>query len=47
MHSSAPADISELVAILADEVTVIWTATQKVAVLTAVAPRFEFQRPGP
>ncbi len=45
MHSSAPADISELTATLADEVTDIWSGPRKAAVLTPTSPRFEFRSP--
>lgn len=46
MHSSASADIPDLVTTLADEVTHIWSTPPKVAVLTAPSPRFEFQTVG-
>jgi DNA/RNA-binding domain of Phe-tRNA-synthetase-like protein len=45
MHGSAPADISELTATLANELTDIWSSPQKIAVLTQDLPRFEFGRP--
>jgi DNA/RNA-binding domain of Phe-tRNA-synthetase-like protein len=45
MHSSASADISELTATLADEVTDIWSSPQKIAVLTQDLPRFQFRHP--
>jgi DNA/RNA-binding domain of Phe-tRNA-synthetase-like protein len=45
MHGSAPADISELAATLANELTDIWSSPQKIAVLTQDLPRFEFGRP--
>jgi DNA/RNA-binding domain of Phe-tRNA-synthetase-like protein len=45
MHGSARADISELTATLADEVTDIWSSPQKIAVLTQDSPRFQFGGP--
>ncbi|KEC73953.1 UNVERIFIED_ORG: DNA/RNA-binding domain of Phe-tRNA-synthetase-like protein [Rhizobium esperanzae] len=42
LHVSAEADIGRLVATLADQLTQIWPAPPKTALLSAALPRFEF-----
>jgi DNA/RNA-binding domain of Phe-tRNA-synthetase-like protein len=40
LHDSAPADVTELVAAIADELTGIWSVKPSTAILTPAAPRF-------
>jgi DNA/RNA-binding domain of Phe-tRNA-synthetase-like protein len=42
MHGSASADVPKLTATVADELTSIWSADPKVAILSPSSPRFEF-----
>jgi DNA/RNA-binding domain of Phe-tRNA-synthetase-like protein len=42
MHESAPSDVPELIAVLADELKALWPAVPVTAVLTEAAPRFRF-----
>ena len=40
LHGSAPADIPDLLAVLAGEIQALWATTPQTAILTAAAPRF-------
>lgn len=42
MHDSAPADVRDLTAAIADELDAIWSAKSQQAELSRSAPRFEF-----
>jgi DNA/RNA-binding domain of Phe-tRNA-synthetase-like protein len=42
MHESAPSDVPELIAVLADELKALWPAAPVTAVLSQAAPRFRF-----
>ncbi|MGH4016124.1 MAG: B3/B4 domain-containing protein [Pseudonocardiaceae bacterium] len=42
MHASAPADVQELTATIADELSAIWSVKPDFTVLNQSAPRFEF-----
>ncbi|HEX8918712.1 MAG TPA: phenylalanine--tRNA ligase beta subunit-related protein [Chloroflexota bacterium] len=42
MHSSAPADVSRLMATIADELTAVWSLRPKSVILSASSPRFNF-----
>lgn len=42
MHSSAPADVSRLMAAIADELTAVWSLRPKSVILSASSPRFNF-----
>jgi len=44
MHESAPSDVPELIAAVADELKTIWSAVPVTAVLSPAAPRFTFAR---
>jgi DNA/RNA-binding domain of Phe-tRNA-synthetase-like protein len=41
LHESAPADVQRLTAAIADDVTAVWRATPKTALLSRSSPRFE------
>jgi DNA/RNA-binding domain of Phe-tRNA-synthetase-like protein len=43
MHDSAPSDVPELIAAIADGVTALWSAAPRTAVLSPAAPRFTFR----
>jgi DNA/RNA-binding domain of Phe-tRNA-synthetase-like protein len=45
LHEAAAADVSELTATLAAELTAAWSVTPQTAILTAAEPRFTFSRP--
>ena len=45
LHEEAPRDVAELVAVLAAELTAVWSEEPSTAVLTAAHPRFTFGFP--
>jgi DNA/RNA-binding domain of Phe-tRNA-synthetase-like protein len=44
MHDSAPSDVPELIAAVAEELSAIWSITPMAAVLSQSAPRFTFRK---
>lgn len=45
LHASAPTDVPELTATIAEELTRAWSLTPATALVSRSAPRFEFQPP--